>query len=161
MTASLVLRQLGRQRRTCAGKATRRLASDDAGMVSAFVLAMVLGLFAIIGLGLDPGLAFATKIQAIGQAEEAARAGAQQIDLTTYRSTGAVRLDPSQAKDAAQRFLATEHATGTVVVAGNTVTVTITTAYPTQLWQLVGIDTIAVHATGTAVPQRGVTAPEP
>ena len=133
----------------------------EAGMISAFVLAMMLGLFAVLGLGLDPGMALADKVHAIGQAEQAARAGAQQIDLTIYRTTGRLRLDPAAATHAAEQFLTVEHATGGVAVAGNTVTVTITAEYRTQLWALIGADTITVHATGRATPQRGITAPEP
>jgi hypothetical protein len=153
-------RRWTRRRAVRAGRLRRRV-GDDSGMISAFVLAMLLGLFAIAGFGLDPGLALATKVRAIGQAQEAARAGAQQIDLTTYRTTGQLRLDPISADTAAQRSLTAEHATGEVTVNGNTVVVTITTGYRTQLWQLIGVDTITVHATGSAVPQRGITAPEP
>ena len=129
-------------------------------MVSAFVLAALIGVMAVIGLGLDPGEAFAAKIHSIGDAEEAARAGAQQIDLTAYRTTGTLRLDAPDAEAAAQKFLATQGETGAVTVDGDRVTVTITTAYRTQLWQLVGVDTIAVHATGSATATIGVTGPD-
>ncbi len=142
------------------GKLLRQRVAGDEGMVSAFLLAAMIGLFAVVGLGLDPGEAYATKIKAIGQAEEAARAGAQQIDLTTYRATGTLQLDPVAAEQAAQRFLTAEGQTGTVTATTTRVTVTITTGYRTQLWHLAGIDTIAVHATGTAIPQRGITAPD-
>ena len=135
--------------------------SGDTGMVSAFILAMLLGLFAVAGLALDPGLALAAKVRAIGQAQEAARAGAQQIDLTTYRNTGILRLDPVRAATAARDFLNGEHAVGHVTVLGNTVEVSIVTAYRTQLWQLIGVDTITIHASGSAVPQLGITAPGP
>lgn len=122
-------------------------------MISAFVLALLLGLLTVVGLALDPGLALAAKLQALGQAEEAARAGAQQIDLRAYRTTGTLRLDPTHAAAAARRFLTQEHATGAVHVTDNTVTVTITAGYRTQLWRLVGISTLTVHATGVAQPQ--------
>lgn len=127
--------------------------SGEAGMISAFVLALLLALLAVVGLALDPGLALAAKLRALGQAEEAARAGAQQIDLRTYRITGTLRLDPAQAAAAARRFLTQEHATGTVQVTDTDVTVTITAAYRTQLWELVGISTLTIHATGSAQPQ--------
>ncbi|MDT0263774.1 hypothetical protein [Jatrophihabitans lederbergiae] len=132
----------------------------DEGMVSAFLLATMIGLFAVVGLGLDPGEAYAAKIKAIGQAEEAARAGAQQLDLLTYRATGMLELHPAAAEQAAQRFLTAQHLAGTVTATTTRVTVTITTGYRTQLWQLAGVDTIAVHATGSAVPQRGITGPD-
>ncbi len=139
----------------------RAAIDNEAGMISAFVLAMMLGLFATIGLGLDPGLALATKVQAASQAEEAARAGAQQVDLTAYRTRGVIRLDADHAKAAAQRLLSLDHAAGDVSVRGNTVIVTITAIYRTQLWQLVGVDTMTVHATGTAFPQQGIAVPGP
>lgn len=141
-------------------KVLRGWMSGDEGMVSAFLLAAMIGLFTVVGLGLDPGEAYATKIKAIGQAEEAARAGAQQLDLTTYRNTGVVQLDPVAAEQAAQRFLTAEGQIGTATATTTRVTVTITTGYRTQFWHLAGIDTITVHATGTATPQRGITAPD-
>jgi hypothetical protein len=51
--------------------------------------------------------------------------------------------------------------TGTATATTARVTVTITTAYRTQLWQLVDVDAIRVHASGSATPQLGVTGPEP
>ncbi len=147
-------------RLVAARKVSRQRMSGDEGMVSAFLLAAMMGLFAVVGLGLDPGEAYAAKIKAIGQAEEAARAGAQQLDLTAYRNTGVLQLDPVAAEQAAQRFLTAEGQTGAVTATATRVTVSITTGYRTQLWHLAGIDTITVHATGTAVPQRGITAPD-
>ncbi len=131
------------------------------GRVSAFVLALMLGLLALAGLSLDGGLALASKVRAGGQAESAARAGAQALDLTAYRATGEVRLDPARARDLAQRYLAAVGATGAVQVAGDTVTVQVTTTYRTQLLSLIGIDDIHAHGSGAAHPQRGVTAVEP
>ena len=147
-------------RLVAAREVLRKRMVGDEGMVSAFLLAAMIGLFAVVGLGLDPGEAYATKIKAIGQAEEAARAGAQQLDLTTYRNTGVLQLDPVAAEQAAQRFLTAEGQTGTATATATRITVTITTSYRTQLWHLAGIDTITVHATGTATPQRGITQPD-
>jgi hypothetical protein len=128
-------------------------------MVSVFVVAMTVGILAIAGLGLDGGLALADKVRALGQAEDAARAGAQQIDLTVYRTTGVLRLDPHQAQAAAQRLLAADNATGVVTVDANTVIVTVTATEHTQLLGLVGITTLTVTATGKAAPQSGVNGP--
>ncbi|GAA1020473.1 MULTISPECIES: hypothetical protein [Amycolatopsis] len=133
----------------------------EEGRVTAFVLALLLGLLALTGLSLDGGLALASKVCAGGQAESAARAGAQALDLAAYRATGTVRLDPGRARELAQRYLAAAGATGTVQVAGDTVTVEVTAAYRTQLLSLAGIDEIRTHGRGSAHPQRGVTAVEP
>nr|WP_221472712.1 hypothetical protein [Amycolatopsis umgeniensis] len=139
----------------------RRWWSAEEGRVTAFVLALLIGLLALTGLSLDGGLALASKIRAGGQAESAARAGAQALDLAAYRANGTVRIDPARARDLAQRYLASVGATGTVAVAGDTVTVKVTATYQTQLLSLAGIDDIHTHGRGAAHPQRGVTGIEP
>jgi len=133
----------------------------DEGRVTAFVLVLTTGILALAGLTLDGGLALAAKVRAGGQAEAAARAGAQAIDLTAYRGSGVVRLMPAQAVAGAQAHLAAEGATGTVSVSGDTVTVTVTTTHPTRLLGLVGIGSLQVHGRGSAHPQHGVSAIDP
>ncbi|MFC6091589.1 hypothetical protein [Saccharothrix lopnurensis] len=129
--------------------------------MTSFVVVLTTGVLALAGLTLDGGLALAAAVRATGQAEAAARAGAQAIDLTAYRDTGTFRVMPDQAVTAARAHLAAEGATGTVTVSGDTVTVTVTAAHPTQLLGLVGIGSLRVHGRGSAHPQRGVTAIEP
>jgi hypothetical protein len=131
---------------------------SDRGSVSTFVLVLVFGLVMLAGLGLDGGLALAAKVRATGQGESAARAGAQALDLTVYRATGELRLDPSRARELALDYLSNVGATGTVEVAGDTVTVQVDETYRTQLLSLIGIDTIAAHGLGAAHPQRGIAA---
>ncbi|MGW3960135.1 pilus assembly protein TadG-related protein [Amycolatopsis sp. NPDC005003] len=133
----------------------------DEGSVSAFVVVLVAGLLALAGLGLDGGLALAAKVRATGQAESAARAGAQAIDLATYRATGALRLVPAEADGLARRYLAGVGATGTVTATADTVTVTVTTSQRTQLLSLIGIPAITAHGNGAAHPQRGIAELEP
>ncbi|UOX90385.1 pilus assembly protein TadG-related protein [Amycolatopsis sp. FBCC-B4732] len=142
---------------------TRRAAwwrAED-GQVSAFVVVLMLGLLVLAGLGLDGGLALAAKVRATGQAESAARAGAQAIDLAAYRATGTLRLVPADADGLASRYLASVGATGTVTATADTVTVTVTTSQRTQLLSLIGIPSIDAHGSGAAHPQRGVAELEP
>jgi hypothetical protein len=133
----------------------------EEGQVSAFVVVLVLGLLALAGLGLDGGLALAAKVRATGQAESAARAGAQAIDLAAYRASGALRLRPAEADGLARRYLTGIGATGTVTATAGTVTVTVTTSQRTQLLSLIGVPSIDAHGSGAAHPQRGVTELEP
>jgi Flp pilus assembly protein TadG len=133
---------------------TSRWWRGEDGRVTAFVVALVTGILALTGLTLDGGLALAATVRATSQAEAAARAGAQAIDLTAYRDSGALQLSPAQAVTNAQAHLAAEGATGTVSVSGNTVTVTVTASQPTQLLGLVGIGSLSVHGQGSAHPQR-------
>jgi Flp pilus assembly protein TadG len=133
----------------------------EEGRVSAFVVVLLIGLLALAGLGLDGGLALAAKVRVTGEAESAARAGAQAIDLAAYRATGQLRLLPLRADALARGYLSGIGATGTVTVTGDTVTVTVTTTQPTQLLSLIGIRSIGAHGSGSAHPQRGVTGIEP
>jgi hypothetical protein len=133
----------------------------DDGRVAAFVVTLVVAILALAGLTLDGGLALASKVQATDEAQSAARAGAQAIDLAAYRASGVVRLAPAAAVTDAQDYLASIGATGTVSVAGDTVTVTVTAVRHTQLLQLVGITALTAHGQASAHPQRGIVAPEP
>ncbi|MFF0147026.1 putative Flp pilus-assembly TadE/G-like protein [Amycolatopsis sulphurea] len=133
----------------------------DDGRTTAFVVVLTIGILALAGLTLDGGLALSTKVKANGQAEAAARAGAQAIDLSAYRSTGTLQLVPAQAAVDAQSYLATVGASGTVSVSGDTVTVTITASHNTQLLGMVGISSLTVHGNGSAHPQRGVVTIDP
>jgi putative Flp pilus-assembly TadE/G-like protein len=142
---------------------TRRAAwwQAEDGQVSAFVVVLILGLLALAGLGLDGGLALAAKVRATGQAESAARAGAQAIDLAAYRATGTLRLVAAEADGLARRYLASVGATGDVMATADTVTVIVTASQRTQLLSLIGIPSIDAHGSGAAHPQRGVTELEP
>jgi hypothetical protein len=140
---------------------TRQLHRDQSGRVTAFVIIMVTAILLFAGLVLDGGLALAAKVRAVGEAQEAARAGAQEIDLAAYRATGTLRLLPQQASAAARNYLAAAGHSGTVTVAGNTVNVTVTISQPTELLGLIGIGSITVTGTGQAQPQRGIDGPEP
>ena len=135
--------------------------AGDEGRVSAFVVTVLAAILALTGLTLDGGLALADKVRVTGQAESAARAGAQALDLSAYRTTGALRLVPSQAAAMARRYLSTVGQTGVVRVTGDTVAVTITATRRTQVLALVGIPALRVHGSASAHPVRGVLFVEP
>ena len=132
-----------------------RLGEPESGMVTAFVVIFTLALIVVAGLVLDGGLALAAKVQAIDDAQAAARAGAQAIDSPLYRSTGQITLDPSQATQDAEHYLSESGHTGTVAVKGEQVTVTVTISQPTQILSLAGINHLTVSGTGTATAQQG------
>src|SRR5437879_1908931 len=139
----------------CLRRLIKGLSRDD-GRVTAFVVIMTTAVLAFSGLVLDGGLALAAKVRAIGEAQEAARAGAQAIDLSAYRATGTLRLMPTQAASLARNYLAAAGETGTVTVNGNTVTVTVTATQRTQILSLIGVDSISVAGSGSAHPERGI-----
>ncbi|WP_245783319.1 MULTISPECIES: pilus assembly protein TadG-related protein [Amycolatopsis] len=122
--------------------------------MTAFVVIIVTACLILAGLVLDGGLALSTKARAIGQAEEAARAGAQELDLQAYRAGRGARLQPSAAAAAAYQYLRAAGANGTVTVSGNTVTVFVTAQSSTQLLGLVGVRGFTVTGSGRAEPEQ-------
>jgi hypothetical protein len=135
-----------------------RAAGKDSGQVTAFVVVMAAALVLVIGLVLDGGLTLAARERALGEAQEAARAGAQAIDLAVYRQDGDLVLDPAQAEADADAYLASIGATGTATATGGLVTVTVTIVQPMQILSAAGLQAVTVHASATAVPVRGINA---
>lgn len=140
------------------GQAWVRWWRDEHGQVSAFVVTLVAGIVLLAGLVLDGGLALGAKVEAIGHAQSAARAGAQHLNLAAYRASGALRLDPDEAAVAARNYLASVGARGTVTVTRGTIEVTVTASSGTQLLGLVGIGSIEVTGAGSAQPLRAAGA---
>jgi len=123
-------------------------------MVTAFVVVIMMALVLVAGLVLDGGLALAAKVQAIDDAQAAARAGAQAIDLPTYRATGQITLDAATATTDAEQSLTTAGQSGTVNVAGDVVTVTVTVTQHTQILDLIGVNALRETATGSATAEQ-------
>ena len=143
--------------RLCTASAT----CDDDGRVVAFLVVMVTALLLCAGLVLDGGAALALKTRAIGVAEEAARAGAQQLDLAIYRATGQARLDRESAEAAARGYISAAGFDGTAQASDDTVSVSVNGAAATHLLSVIGIKQIGVAAQASAQPLTGVNAPGP
>lgn len=125
---------------------------DETGSISAFVAVVAFALVMVAGMAYDGGQVISAHNAARNDAEQAARAGAQQIDLTHLRKTNEPRLDTAKAESAALDYLAQSGATGTVAVADASVTVTVTRVQPLRI--LPGADrTITVTETATAVEE--------
>lgn len=128
---------------------------SDSGQVTVFVVGIMAALLLLAGLVVDGGDVLAARRVAIDNAEAAARAGAQAISLSTYRSTGRIVLDPAAAEAAAHAYLRGAGENGTVAVAGDTVTVTVDLRQPLAILSIVGVPSLTVTGTGTAVPVLG------
>jgi hypothetical protein len=129
----------------------RKLARDDRGAATIQILGI-----ALIGLLFATAIyggssIFAARSHGFSLAQSAARAGAQQIDLAAYRTTGQVRLDPARAAQAATQFLAAAGATGTVdEITAAAITVTATSRQATPALRPFGYPTVTVTATASA-----------
>lgn len=136
------------------------LAADgDRGSISLLAVIVAAGLIVMIGLVYDGGRALAAHEQAAGIAGEAARAGADELDIDYLRTTGIARLDPAAAHAAASDWIAQAGYSGTVTTSVTEVTVTVAIDTPAQLLAAVGIDSITTSAEATARPRVGVTEP--
>ena len=120
---------------------------DESGAIAMFTAVMVLALLATIGLVLVGGQKVTALREATNIADNAARAGAQHVDLDSVRTGGTAELDSGAAIAAANNYLSLVGRTGTPTVSGDTITVTVTITYDPVL---LPIGPVTVSATESA-----------
>lgn len=126
----------------------------EQGAVSTFVAVIALALLMAAGLAIDGGRKINTLREASNLADNAARAGAQAVDLDTLRTTGELRLDPHQAEQAAGDYLAAFELTArAVTVSGDTIAVTIDLSVDPVLLPT-GTITVTATETATAITEE-------
>lgn len=124
-------------------RAVRAAGDGDRGSASVFVIGMIVVLMVVAGLVVDGGRAINARARVLDDAEQAARAGANQLDVGTLRATGEVRIDPGAADAAARDFLRVRgYGAGDVQVTADTaqVTVQVSDTVPTALLSLIFIN---------------------
>lgn len=136
----------------------RRGPSGEWGSATVFVVFLALALMSGAGLVIDGGYALAHRRASMNHAEQAARAAADEVSDASLRN-GTPAVDPAVARVAAAGYLGRVAATGTVQVRGDRVTVTVRRTYRPVLLSLVGIDSIDVTASATAVSVDETTTP--
>jgi Flp pilus assembly protein TadG len=133
-----------------------RQAPDRGSGIAAYLVAMAVVLFAFAGLVLDGGAALTARGQAADTAQQAARAGADALDVGSLRS-GVLRADSAAAVAAAEAVLSAAGVEGQVDVAGSQVTVTAHVTRPTAILSMVGVGEVGGTATYSAFPLHGTT----
>lgn len=123
---------------------------DERGASTVFVVLFTVALLAVAGLVIDGGYALGAKRAAMNDAEQAARVGADALNEGALRD-GQTMVDLGRAVTAAQAYLNSVGAHGTVSVNGGEVTVTVTGQQDTKLLSAVGVSQIPVKATATAL----------
>jgi len=105
----------------------KEMTVNERGAVSTFLAVLALALLMAAGLAIDGGRKVTALREASHLADNAARAGAQAVDLDTLRTTGELRLVPDQVAARVHQYLAPlGHAADVAVaVAGDTATVTL------------------------------------
>lgn len=134
---------------------------EEAGQVTAFVVVFVMALMLFAGLVLDGGLVLAAQRRAMNEAEAAARAGAQAVDIASYRASGNFVLDPAKAQRRARAYLAETGHGGEVSVDAGVIAVTVRFDQPMQILGIGGLGSVTVSGSGQARAARGVEREEP
>jgi Flp pilus assembly protein TadG len=127
-----------------------RRARDERGVAAVWTLIITTTAFvALVGLVGGGGELVNEQVDARRAAEQAARAGADQLSQASVRS-GTDHVNAGTAIARAKKVLKSAGWSGTVQVQGSTVIVTATgTRHPTFL-PLLGVTSVHIHETGTA-----------
>lgn len=140
--------------------AVLRGGAGDRGALAPAVPIIAMMLFLLGGLVVDSARQLNARSRAVAYAEEAARAGAQRIDLNAELAV----VDVATAGAAVQRYCATVRAQDPVVVEcaatavePGRVTVRVRTSIPAVALSVIGVGPLQSTGEAEAIPQQGVT----
>ena len=139
-------------RRLLAALRARLVRRDEGGTAPVFVVGFAVVLLVCAGLVIDGGSAINARMKLADDVEQAARAGAQQIDIDTLRGSNVVTLDGLAAEARARQYLNALGYTRVTVppVTGDTITVHAEDTTTTKLLSLIGVHDFDIAATATA-----------
>lgn len=130
----------------------------ERGSVTPYSLIFIVTLMIFAGLAVDGGAKLRAGWEATGIAEEAARAGAGQVDQAAVYSGKGFAVDKEAAVRAARAYLAASGHTGSVAAIGpHAIQVSVTVSKATHLLSMVGIQEVSARATTTADLAAGVS----
>ena len=129
------------------------------GTISIFIAGALLAMIAAIGLGVDGSRALQGFLRASGEAQEAARAGADVLDVASLYGGGTPTVDVGGACTAAAAYI---QQTGDDLVSctpsavdGAQLTVTVSAEVPTVFLGLFGVNSFTMTASATAAAIEG------
>lgn len=122
---------------------------DDRGSITGFVVVLLVAVIGFAGLVIDGSRIVAEKISASDHAENAARAGAQEI---AQLRNGLFVLDIPHANAAASAYLSAHGINGSVVASSAEISVTVTSTISTTMLALVGVSSKTITATRSSAP---------
>ncbi|CAM3067361.1 TadE/TadG family type IV pilus assembly protein [Actinomyces slackii] len=130
----------------------------ERGSVSVFTVIIAATLMLVAGLCIEGGRVLNARATMTDHAEQAARAGAQNLADSGLRGTAAITLDAPAASASARAYLDGVGHTGDsrVTVSSQTVSVTVEDEVPTTMLRLVGMSSVHVTATGKARAAVGI-----
>lgn len=121
--------------------------SRDEGIVTAFVVGIVLALIVSVGLAFDSGRLVATRVEIADHAENAARLAAQEV--VGIRS-GHPMIDPARGRRVASAYLAEHGLAGTVTIGPRSVTVEVHRTQDMLILKLAGVGSKTISASRSA-----------
>jgi hypothetical protein len=139
------------------GGASIGVVMGQEGSISAFAALLLVAVFVLMGLVVDGGAAVSAQQAANDEAEQAARAGAGALSVDALRA-GSIQIDQREAAAAAEAFTVTAGHPGVATVTAGVVHVEVHYRIRTEILGIVGIASLPVSASASAVDVHGVTA---
>ena len=131
--------------------------ADEEGAATIFVVGVATALLMLAGLLYDGGRVLAARREAFHTADNAARAGAQAVDIDVVRSGASPLLDAAAAEIAAREYLQRLGLDGEVLVTADQVSVTVSLDVEMALLQTIGLNGRTVTGTGRAQIVEGIS----
>jgi uncharacterized membrane protein len=131
-------------------RAFKSLIVAEDGVVSAFVVGLMMTFIVCAAFGVDGGRLVATRLELADHAENAARIGAQEI--TDLRS-GRPKIDQNLAQRSSTTNLVDQDLNYSVSVSSNSVTVTAIREVEMTLLKLFGVRNYTISVIRTAEPR--------
>lgn len=150
--------------RTRIGAVLSRGRRGERGAISAMIVTLIVMLFMLAGLVVDGGFAINARQKLYDDAEQAARAAANQIDIETLRARGEVVILEAQARQTAQNYMSARgYPAGRVrvEVGAGEVTVFAQDTVDTTLLQLIFVPDFEISGQATSRPAVGITGEVP
>jgi hypothetical protein len=123
---------------------------DERGSASIWAILVIAGAFTVLlGLVVDGGRVIDARVASSRAAAQAARAGADALSESSVRN-GSDAIDAEAARARAQGYLRDAGLTGTVSVADDTVTVTVTGESKNQILGVIGVSSFPIDETESA-----------
>lgn len=131
---------------------------DDRGSASIWAVLVTAAAFTLLlGLVVDGGRLVDARVESAHAAAQAARAGADSLSAASVRN-GHDAVAVATAITRAESYLRDADMTGTVHVAGDTVSVTVVGRSRTQILSVIGINSFPIKETQTARAVNEATA---
>jgi Flp pilus assembly protein TadG len=132
---------------------------SDSGSLTLMLVVLMVALLALAGLVIDGGRKLDATQKAYAIAQEAARAGAGQVNTSAAYRSGTLKVDVSQARAAAIAYLKSAGYPGSVIASGNSIKVIVSVKERTAVLSLIGIKTFTASGSAVASLVTGVTGP--